>query len=308
MNVIFNNPFSMQGEWRKGNLHCHSTRSDGKRSPSDAVRFYKEAGYHFTAITDHNRFISETDLAVDDSAFTLIRGQEIDVVYNEKNFHIVGLNLKEELVLSPETRAQCDPRIVIDAIKAQEGAAILAHPYCNGLTLSDMLLCEGIIAIEAYNHSSHVKRDVGRSFVHWDNLLMHGARMNALAVDDAHHYTGRTYLPDDALGGWIMLKTPSLTSDDIIESVTNGFFYSSMGPRIKELEIIDNTIYVKTSKAKAITFRAAEWAARKVNRMKGAKAITEAEYRITGESPFIRVQCEDFDGRMAFTNPIYIER
>ena len=38
--------------WYKGNLHTHTTRSDGKLSPDDTKRFYRSQGYDFLALTD----------------------------------------------------------------------------------------------------------------------------------------------------------------------------------------------------------------------------------------------------------------
>jgi histidinol phosphatase-like PHP family hydrolase len=40
--------------WYKGNLHTHSLWSDGDAFPETAVSWYKEHGYHFIALSDHN--------------------------------------------------------------------------------------------------------------------------------------------------------------------------------------------------------------------------------------------------------------
>ena len=39
--------------WYKGNLHTHTTDSDGLKSPDDVKRLYKSLGYDFLALTDH---------------------------------------------------------------------------------------------------------------------------------------------------------------------------------------------------------------------------------------------------------------
>ena len=39
--------FREEGTWRKGNLHTHTTLSDGQRSVEECVALYKEAGYEF---------------------------------------------------------------------------------------------------------------------------------------------------------------------------------------------------------------------------------------------------------------------
>jgi hypothetical protein len=47
------NPYAGSGDWYKGNLHCHTTISDGALSPNEAIALYEEKGYSFLAITDH---------------------------------------------------------------------------------------------------------------------------------------------------------------------------------------------------------------------------------------------------------------
>ena len=41
--------------WWKGNLHTHSFWSDGDHFPEMAAQWYKDHGYHFLALSDHNR-------------------------------------------------------------------------------------------------------------------------------------------------------------------------------------------------------------------------------------------------------------
>jgi len=48
-----NLPFEKPGRFYRGNIHCHSTPSDGTLSPEDVVAAYREQGYDFLAITDH---------------------------------------------------------------------------------------------------------------------------------------------------------------------------------------------------------------------------------------------------------------
>ena len=37
----------------KGNMHCHSTVSDGALAPQELKELYRAHGYHFIAFTDH---------------------------------------------------------------------------------------------------------------------------------------------------------------------------------------------------------------------------------------------------------------
>ena len=40
--------------WWKGNLHTHSLWSDGDDYPEMIADWYRDNGYHFLAVSDHN--------------------------------------------------------------------------------------------------------------------------------------------------------------------------------------------------------------------------------------------------------------
>ena len=46
-------PFDKPGRFWRGNLHLHSTNSDGRRSPEETLAGYRERGYDFVSLTDH---------------------------------------------------------------------------------------------------------------------------------------------------------------------------------------------------------------------------------------------------------------
>ena len=45
--------YDCSGKWFKGNVHMHTTYSDGGLTPRQAAEFYAGRGYDFMAITDH---------------------------------------------------------------------------------------------------------------------------------------------------------------------------------------------------------------------------------------------------------------
>ncbi|MBX2823062.1 MAG: hypothetical protein KTR29_25405 [Rhodothermaceae bacterium] len=51
-------------KWWKGNLHTHSLWSDGDDYPEMIIDWYKEQGYHFLSLSDHN-ILSEGDRWID---------------------------------------------------------------------------------------------------------------------------------------------------------------------------------------------------------------------------------------------------
>src|SRR3954447_23903032 len=79
--LVQNLPFDKPGRFQKGNLHTHSTRSDGKLTPSEVVAAYRAHGYDFLALADHfmERFgypIVDTS-AYRDEAFTTLSAAEL---------------------------------------------------------------------------------------------------------------------------------------------------------------------------------------------------------------------------------------
>ena len=46
--------FNQDYGWFKGNLHTHSTQSDGILDPAEVARRYQEQGWNFLALTDHD--------------------------------------------------------------------------------------------------------------------------------------------------------------------------------------------------------------------------------------------------------------
>ena len=47
--------FKNNGNWYKGNLHTHTTLSDGRATPEETFALYKAEGYSFMALTDHRK-------------------------------------------------------------------------------------------------------------------------------------------------------------------------------------------------------------------------------------------------------------
>ena len=45
--------FTAPGRFFRGNLHTHSTLSDGRLEPEEVCRRYRAEGYDFIALTDH---------------------------------------------------------------------------------------------------------------------------------------------------------------------------------------------------------------------------------------------------------------
>lgn len=85
------NPYNNQTEqWLKGQVHLHTTNSDGHVSPANAVRSYEQAGYDFIAFTDHEVLPKESDL-IQPSDMTLLSGVEYSCNSGDYEVGILGI-------------------------------------------------------------------------------------------------------------------------------------------------------------------------------------------------------------------------
>ena len=48
------------------NLHCHTTLSDGRKSPEEIRDAYMEQGYSIVAFSDHDNYFDHSDFCTDD--------------------------------------------------------------------------------------------------------------------------------------------------------------------------------------------------------------------------------------------------
>lgn len=82
------------GKFYKGNLHTHTTRSDGSSEPEETAKRYRQEGYSFLAITDHWVYGVHEELNRED--FLIFPGTELDLELPErKDHHLVSIGLPE---------------------------------------------------------------------------------------------------------------------------------------------------------------------------------------------------------------------
>ncbi|MBI4769252.1 MAG: PHP domain-containing protein [Chloroflexi bacterium] len=91
------NPFAAPGQWYRGNLHTHTTESDGARAPEAALAWYAAHGYDFVSITNHDRI---TRAAVPDGSLLTLPGAELSLgrIRQGASLHCVAVGLAAQTV------------------------------------------------------------------------------------------------------------------------------------------------------------------------------------------------------------------
>lgn len=292
-------PFDRTGPLLKGNIHTHSTRSDGALPPEEVVRRYKAGGYDFLCMTDH--FLAQFDFPLTDistfadSSFTPLHGAELHAPRTEMSdlWHLVAVGLPRDF--APTRSDEDGPALARRAYEA--GAFVgMAHPAWYELSLDDAeTLVEHCHAVEIYNHGCHLMHDKGDGAYMLDGLADKGHRMLTYACDDAH------FKSPDFGGGWIHLRAADRSPEAILEALKAGSYYSTQGPQINMVALTDEVIVVECSPASGIvaigqgyqySFQFGQCLSRVVLPLDGLKG-----------SPWMRLIVTDAAGKRAWTNP-----
>ena len=284
-------------KWYKIGLHIHTTISDGKKTPEECAKIYKDAGFDAIAITDHWKFHGEDNIC----GLKIISGCEYNLgasnTINGGVMHIVGVGMKTDPNIVRETAS---PQSVIDAINNNNGLSILAHPHWSLNTVNDVKDLKGFGATEIYNSVSDANqssRPYSGYFI--DALANYGIVYKLLATDDVHYYDG-----SDETKSFIMVKAKSLETEDILSAIENEDYYSSQGPELY-IEKFDDKLVVDCSKCSKIMFLSnASWARDKITR---GTDLTHAEYPFKEFEKWVRVEVVDEDGNYAWSNIIKLK-
>jgi hypothetical protein len=305
------------GEWLRGNLHAHTTLSDGRCNPADVIADYARRGYDFLMISDHDRLPSERELASwATSGITLLRGNEISA----QGAHILHVNGSDFVRPVRERQAVLD-LIALD----RESFAIMCHPnwlVCDGASrddwsawrdhacIEDLMCWSGYAGIEIFNGVTHRLDGSATATDKWDRLLAAGRKVWGFANDDSHR-------SDEASGGNTAVKpdpTPLMTSDvglgwnvawarrnseSIADSLREGRFYASTGQRISSIQVQGNTIQIEAPGAARIV------AIRETGRRfaQGDGPLWEVEAPM--DATYIRIECYGQGGAIAWTQPFW---
>jgi hypothetical protein len=241
--------------WLRGDLHLHTTHSDGQWTVEDVVRSARARGLDFIAATDHNttsvtRFVARA-VAAGGPGLLCIPGMELTTYYGHAN----ALGIPDwidwrvarpagALELPGEAEAgEPDPGLVTGTMAAAAAAVhrlggtfVINHPcatgypHCTGCRweFGDQS-AEYADLLEVWN-GSWVRSYAGggqqnlEALALWDAWLNAGWRIPAVAGSDGHVPPRRP----ESLGLTCVYAAPDPRS--ILEAVRAGLSYLSCGP------------------------------------------------------------------------------
>lgn len=321
--------FTEKGSWYKGNLHSHTTNSDGRLGPEEAVKLYRSQGYHFLCFSEHDLY-TDNRAQFNCEDFIILPGLEASAVLCEegtgrrkKVHHIHGILGTERMRESAGDRCfagreYVKPRTYMgtwdgaavaqelnDYLRGRGCITVYNHPVWSRVEAEEYIGTDGLWALEIFNYNTVNESGTGADTTDWDRMLRQGKRLMAVATDDNHNEG----LFADSCGGYIVVKAPCLTHEEIIKNMISGNYYASAGPEIHDWGIKDGTAYVDCSPVYRIDFIAGNHVGDGTSFVWRTRddRYTHGEYQLCGDESYVRVQCTDRFGRTAWSNPIYVE-
>jgi hypothetical protein len=305
--------------------------SDGDVPVDAVVRWYREHGYHFTFITEHEYF---TDVAplnalfAGANRFLVIAGQEVtqrivDSLHTGgvRQAHVNALGTTRLVVTIGEKNVARG--MTIAETYARNGAAIRAaggilqvnHPnFIWSVPLGDMMDLPDSTLFELWNGhpivynqggTDSTGREMLSTEARWDSVLSRGKLLFGVADDDSH-----SYKPQDAENpdlarpgrGWIWVRADSLSADAIVRALHRGDFYASTGVTLRELHISATEYRLEITPAGDRRYLT-EFIGQG-GQVLARNTTLRPSYRIAGGEGYVRARISDSSGRMAWTQPI----
>ena len=224
-------PIARGRRWYRGELHLHSTHSDGDWTPAEIAERARPRGLDFMVLSDHNTTSSYEEFrALVDPRTLVIPGAELTTY----NGHCLAIGVEEWM----DWRTGLAGRSIDEvarAVRAAGGIFVVAHPdampddVCTGCRWThddfDPALAN---AVEIWGGLWDGAEEENEGCVAlWRRWLKHGHRLAATAATDAHR-------PKDWEGAVPLtyVLADELSRAAILDAVRAGRTYVSSGPEL----------------------------------------------------------------------------
>lgn len=250
----------------KGDLHSHTYYSDGQDGLTMTPANYREEGFDFFTLTDHNRMYTSDLMA---SLYTdvplgmhMMRGEEVHTpgsllhivhaggessvchryIHEPKAYESEVTAIEQKLNHIPETyrRRVAMAHWAVEEIHKAGGLAILAHPYwCpNRYNLSEefcnLLFEERIFdAFELIGGVNH--RGANMQMALWQEHALKGNVLPVVGSSDSHNHD---YAIEATFArNFTIVWAASNTTEDILDAIRKGYSVAAEVSRRSDTEI-----------------------------------------------------------------------
>lgn len=313
----------------KGNIHAHTTRSDGKLDPPALADCYRRDGYDFLMISDHEIYWNSTELDRED--FLVLGGTETALRMNESHRWILDYKrkelgndrtqhkhmhyccIKDESIPDEGQYFAHDepvPRMLdrgidswnaqVEMMRSRGNLVVINHPHWSRLDPELLLASQNITAFEVWNSGDVVHCGGRWDEDIWDYCLTRGKKLLAVAADDVHAAT------TDLAAGFTVVQADEFSKAAIATAFKKGDFYASCGPRVTSMVIEDGVLKLECTPARHIQIVGYDrdgFDFRNVDKT----LIDKVEWKIDTTMRYFRVVIIDAEGNRAWCQPVFVE-
>lgn len=312
----------LHAQWYKGNTHTHTINSGGDSTPDDVAKWYRLNGYDFLFITDHGMVTNVDPLNAlygGGGKFLVIRGEEVSSDFRGPtgpiHVHVNSLNPREPAKSSNGTSARDTLQGNLDAIVSAGGVAQINHPnYMWQLNADDIASVKGARLLEIMNMHPLVNSwGAGPNFPSaedlWDQVLSRGVKVWGVASDDTHDFKAEVSDGTQARPGkgWIVVRAAHLTTGEIMQAINQGDSYASTGVSLTDYKADSKQITINIhEQAQYLTKYRTQFIGRHGVILQD-DTRNPAIYSIKGDEGYVRARITDSNGKMAWTQPVFVQ-
>ncbi|MCX7044010.1 MAG: CehA/McbA family metallohydrolase [Candidatus Sumerlaeota bacterium] len=310
--LLIPSPSPHAAEWFKGNTHTHTNLSDGDSSPAVAVKWYKDHGYQFVVITDHNKAGDGGGMQAkfgEAGRFLVISGEEVTCAVEKKPVHLNAINCAERIAPINDATIASALQKNVDAIRSAGAIPTINHPnfrWAFGSAEMENVKSVGLFEFQNKHPTVNNAGRAGNPGTEeiWDTLLSKGMKIYGVASDDAHHYKDFLASRANPGRGWVYAHCDSLTPEAVAVALDKGDFYASTGVELTEIASDGKSlsIAVKSSGDAGYTIEFIGKSGAALAQESGAKSV----YRFSGKEGYVRARVTDSNGQRAWTQPIFL--
>ncbi|MBN2853571.1 MAG: hypothetical protein JXQ23_12615 [Clostridia bacterium] len=280
----------------RSNFHTHAGQIDGcsVNTIADTTALYEKLGYGLLCISNHNRFTPMQQTNKPDMPMKFLDGYEHTC---EQHMLCLGVNKEYDITLPYQD--------IIDDVNKNNGLVILCHPNWireDFWTNESLLTLTDYSGIEIVNGVISRLEGSGIATKEWDMLLTAGKKVWGFGTDDYHWQS-------DAGKAFTMILSRLNSPDDCLKAINEGAHYASTGLKLVRLSVEGNRLYCEASRMikthlKNYTYR-----------FYGKEGILLKEdfapssyCELKKEYGYIRIQVINEEGKMLWTQPVYVEQ
>lgn len=294
----------------RGNVHTHTTISDGGSTPEQTITWYRTHGYQFLALTDHNVLSRPSRYpSLQEPGFVLLSGEEITMTGKGRQVHVNALCTKTRIAGGNFGSAAAALSTAIGQVRAQGGVAIVNHPNFDwGLSAADVTDARDASLLEIASghpyvrsagdatHPSHEKL--------WDIALSSGADFMGVGVDDEHHIDVSSEPPATPGRAWISVFGDKAESAPICNALAQGQLYASTGVELARVAVTDRAYQVTLAGSSGVVVFVG-MSGRELARSRVGTS-GEAVYVLHGDEGYVRARVESDNGKRAWTPAVRV--